>query len=83
MNIELRDANEAVLGRGYLYREIFHSISSGDILKLENDVFDIRGTFVVIAKMFCFGKKMMKCAPSNIVATETYILYVHQLETDP
>lgn len=72
MNVELRSPEEEVLGKGTLGFETVSAIQSGDILKLEDDCFNIKGTFVHVAKVF------------KLVAGRTYspnvVLYVEQLE---
>lgn len=52
MNVELRTKEEEVLGKGTLPLETIKAIHAGDILQLGDDCFDIKGTFVLLMKMF-------------------------------
>lgn len=52
MNVELRTQNEEVLGKGTLSSETIKAINGGDILQLASDCLNVKGTFVLVRKMF-------------------------------
>lgn len=75
MNIELRDENEVILGKGDLGSETVSAINPGDILKLEDDRCDVKGTFILVRKMFKITDGI-RCCP-NVV------FYVQHMEDAP
>jgi hypothetical protein len=75
MNIELRDENEVVLGKGSLPFEATASIQSGDLLKLEDDRFNVKGTFALLMKMCKVHAGQGYCP--------TFVFYVIPMEDQP